>query len=66
MNGILWAVNNEAEGAAQITADYVTIGQAPLGATTAIDVWHWLSVPVDQTYGTYAGQFYYRVTKVSS
>jgi len=62
LSGVTWAVEDSAVDSTPITVEYVTIGQAPAGTETRIDVWHWLTVPVDQPYGVYAGQFYFRAT----
>lgn len=62
LSGITWGLDNGGANVTSVTTDYITVAQAPADVATSIDVWHWLTVPVDQPYGVYAGQFYYRVT----
>jgi hypothetical protein len=64
--GITWALDAGGADAAAMPVVYEDVGDAPAGTESTYDVWHWLTVPVDQPYGVYSGQFYYRVTGESS
>ncbi len=61
LEGVTWGLNSSGDGAVPVTPDYVTIAQVHPAEATDIEVWHWITIPAGQAYGSYSGQFYYRV-----
>jgi len=55
-----WSTEPSAAASAPMTSGYVTVGTSQAGSSTALDVWHWLTVPADQAPASYSGAFCYR------
>ncbi len=55
-----WSTGPSAAASTLMTSDYVTVGTSQSGSGTSLDVWHWLTVPADQSPAAYSGAFCYR------
>ena len=56
LDAIAWDTDSSAEGSTPLTDSFVEVGTAPDGVETTLDVWLWLSIPEEQTYGVYTSE----------
>ena len=66
LSGLAWATTHDEQDGVPVTTEYATVGSSTAGVERSIDLWHWLSVPADQSPDAYVGEFRYRIVSSSS
>ncbi|MFW6056337.1 MAG: hypothetical protein ACOC9B_03415, partial [Chloroflexota bacterium] len=65
LSGVTWSTTPDETDAEPVMPEYVRVGSAKAGVETSIDMWHWMSVPADQSPDAYTGEFRYRIVSSS-